>query len=495
MPNMFLQIILPAFRDSGFLGNGRLCRFLLMLLLVLMPAFVMGDTSSSAGSISKKERSTVSAAFALYKEKAEQGDVEAQFNVGVMCETGWSVPVDNKKAVRWYREAAQQGHADAQIRLGMLYYLGVGAHQSDIKGQKWMREAAKQNHLLASNIYKNIFSEDVPDALLPASAIKHVRDAYLKDEKKALAVLDRIVNEAKQQDIQEEKKKEDSTMRERRVQRLNQGPVKPGFSASVEVERIKSMVPGFIGDASLEENRTLARGSVATIRRQAEKGLASAEYNLGRMYELGIKLPVDRQQAFAWYTKSAQQGYASAEYRLGVALLYGMGVQQDDAQGKRWLSLAAKHGHAVAKKMVEGLRSELGSVNLSMAANWYFEKALEGNAEAAFHLGKLYQYGWGVEVDSREAVKWYQRASDLGFQQADVALTKLELKMLEQNAATVKSKVEPETPTIRNRLEAMLEGLALPAWLAHPGLIAAVVVALLWMMFFRRKLRKEGEKN
>lgn len=440
---IFLQIIRPTFGQFDFPKKvifGHLC----FLMLLLMPMIVSGETASRE-EVSSEDNgaSSTPVAFALFKEQAELGDAEAQFNIGMMCETGWSVPVSNKKAVRWYREAAKQGHANAQIRLGMLYYLGVGTRQSEIKGQKWIREAAKQKHILAESVYKKILTGDVPDALSPNSAIKQVRDAYLKNEEKALLVLDRIVNAAKQQDASDEKKKQDSTIRERRVQRLTKGPVKPGFSAPIEEERIKSVVPGFMGDASLDENRTLARGSVATIRLQAEKGLASAEYNLGRMYELGIKLPVDKQQALKWYTRSAKQAYANAEYRLGVAMLYGMGVAQDDLQGKQWLSLAAKHGHVVAQKMVDGMRSELGSVNISLAANWYFERALAGDAESSFHLGKLYQFGWGVGVDYGEAIKWYRRASSLGFTKADVSLKALESK---QKSTKLQSTTVSDSP-------------------------------------------------
>lgn len=495
MRNFPLQALLPGFGKPEFPKMVIVCQFFFIPLLLVSTGVVgetalSNETASRHMTIAKNEASKQSEAFTLYKEMAEQGDVEAQFNVGVMCETGWSVPLDNKKAVRWYREAANQGHADAQIRLGMMYYLGIGARQSDIKGQKWIRKAAKQNHVLASNLYKRIFSDDVPDALLPTPAIKRVRDAYLKNEKQALRVLDNIVQEAKQQDVRAEKKKEESSIRERRVQRITEGPVKPGFGASVEVEKIKSVVPGFIGDASLEENRTLARGSVATIRLQAEKGIASAEYNLGRMYELGIKLPVDKQRALTWYTKSANQGYANAEYRLGVATLYGAGVQQDDVQGKRWLKLAAQHGHAVAKKMIESMRSELGSQNISLAVNWYFERALAGDAESSFHLGKLYQFGWGVEVDNFEAIKWYRRADSLNFQEAGVSLRKLELKMSKQ-----KEKVAPEKSSKKTGLEGVLEKFNLPVWLAHPGVIVAVALMLLWLVFFRKGLRRSTNKE
>jgi len=70
------------------------------------------------------------AASLWYRELAAQGDVDAKYNLGMMNETGWSVPVDLKGAVKWYRDAAKHGHAEAQLRLGMLYYLGLGAKKS-----------------------------------------------------------------------------------------------------------------------------------------------------------------------------------------------------------------------------------------------------------------------------------------------------------------------------------------------------------------------------
>ena len=42
---------------------------------------------------------------------AEQGDANAQTNLGVMYETGRGVPKDYNEAVRLYRLAAEQGYA------------------------------------------------------------------------------------------------------------------------------------------------------------------------------------------------------------------------------------------------------------------------------------------------------------------------------------------------------------------------------------------------
>lgn len=40
--------------------------------------------------------------------------------------------------------------------------------------------------------------------------------------------------------------------------------------------------------------------------------------------------------------------------------------------------------------------------------------AAHGNGPAQYHLGLMYEYGWGVGRDYRKAVKWYRKAADQG---------------------------------------------------------------------------------
>ena len=45
------------------------------------------------------------------RRQAEEGDVDAQFNIGGRYFRGVGVPEDDTEAVRWLRLAAEQGHA------------------------------------------------------------------------------------------------------------------------------------------------------------------------------------------------------------------------------------------------------------------------------------------------------------------------------------------------------------------------------------------------
>ena len=69
------------------------------------------------------------------RHKAELGDADAQFRMGVL---------EPEKAVFWWRKAAEQGHADAQHYLGFRYQVGDGLIQDFIEAVGLYRMAANK---------------------------------------------------------------------------------------------------------------------------------------------------------------------------------------------------------------------------------------------------------------------------------------------------------------------------------------------------------------
>jgi len=78
-------------------------------------------------------------------EGVPHDDAEAQYNLGVMYATGRGVPQDDAEAVRWYRLAAEQGDADAQGNLGFMYGNGQGVPQDYVEAHMWANLAAAQS--------------------------------------------------------------------------------------------------------------------------------------------------------------------------------------------------------------------------------------------------------------------------------------------------------------------------------------------------------------
>lgn len=84
------------------------------------------------------------AAYTEWLPLAELGDVEAQYNLGVMYDEGAGVDRDLASAADWYRRAAEQGFIDAQTNLGMMYYQGQGVPRNYQEAARWFRQAADQ---------------------------------------------------------------------------------------------------------------------------------------------------------------------------------------------------------------------------------------------------------------------------------------------------------------------------------------------------------------
>ena len=77
------------------------------------------------------------------RRDAEQGDAEAQYNLGCRYANGNGVAKDYVEAVKWYRKAAEQGNADAQYNLGTCYDYGTGVAKDEVEAVKWYRKAAR----------------------------------------------------------------------------------------------------------------------------------------------------------------------------------------------------------------------------------------------------------------------------------------------------------------------------------------------------------------
>jgi TPR repeat protein len=118
-----------------------------------------------------------------------------------------------------------------------------------------------------------------------------------------------------------------------------------------------------------------------TLRQLAEQGDASAQHQLGRLYELGRGIPQDYVEAARWYRLAAEQGLAEAQIDLGLMYYDGHGVPQDYAETQKWYGLAAEGGSGLAM----------------------------------FGLGMLYEGGKAVPRDYVQAHKWFSLAVTHGF--------------------------------------------------------------------------------
>ena len=104
----------------------------------------------------------------------------------------------------------------------------------------------------------------------------------------------------------------------------------------------------------------------------ASKGLADAQFQLGKMYYLGEGTSKDYSSASMWFKRAARQRHAKAEYGLATCYMNGDGVP----------------------------------VNYDQALMYMKASAIRGYVPAQQKLADLYQKGVLVEADSVEAKRW-----------------------------------------------------------------------------------------
>lgn len=103
---MIVQVNLQSTVEPRFVSVANKARFFVLALLsvfILLPAISQAD-----------------GLFDFQMKLAKKGNVEAQFKVGEMYETGFGVKKDMAKASTWINKAASQGHETAGFKL--LYW-------------------------------------------------------------------------------------------------------------------------------------------------------------------------------------------------------------------------------------------------------------------------------------------------------------------------------------------------------------------------------------
>jgi putative methionine-R-sulfoxide reductase with GAF domain len=75
--------------------------------------------------------------LAELRKLADQGDAEAQWQMGVRFHNGEGVPHDDAQAMQWFQRAAERGHVTAQGALGAYYFAARGVPKDLSKAYFW----------------------------------------------------------------------------------------------------------------------------------------------------------------------------------------------------------------------------------------------------------------------------------------------------------------------------------------------------------------------
>ena len=93
-----------------------------------------GQSATTQHSIAQPPRPK---SLAELRKLADQGDAEAQWQMGVRFHNAEGVPHDDAQAMQWFQRAAEQGHVTAQSALGAYYFAARGVPKDLSKAYFW----------------------------------------------------------------------------------------------------------------------------------------------------------------------------------------------------------------------------------------------------------------------------------------------------------------------------------------------------------------------
>ena len=254
------------------------------------------------------ERGDYATALDDLRPLAEEGRVEAEFQLGVMYFLGVGVPQDVVEAVKWYQKAAEQGHVVAQVMVALQHE----TMRDHAEAAKWYRKAADQGNADAQYSLGVLYDrgQGVPQDDAEAVRLYHLAaEQGLADAQLNLGVM----------------------------YSLGQG------AAQDDAEALK------------------------WFRKAGEQGHAEAQNVLGWIYRKGKGVPYEYAEAAKWYRLAADQGHAEAQFNLGVMYHMGHGVPKDSVEAYKWYELGASHyPPGDARDMAAKLRD---SIALAMTAD------------------------------------------------------------------------------------------------------------------------------
>lgn len=105
-------------------------------------------------------------------------------------------------------------------------------------------------------------------------------------------------------------------------------------------------------------------------------------------------------------------GNVSAQIMLGALYNKGGAIPRNDKMAATWFEKAANQGNAEAQYQLGNLyeNSQLAK-DYKTAASWYHKAAQQGSAKAQARLGVFYAHGLGVPQNPNEATLWSGKAA------------------------------------------------------------------------------------
>jgi localization factor PodJL len=191
-----------------------------------------------------------------------------------------------------------------------------------------------------------------------------------------------------------------------------------------------------------------AKDAVQRANREVKPFQSDVFEKVGDMYAQGAEIPINSNQAIAWYRKAAQGGTPEMMVKLAGLLIMNPSMSPDPAEALGLCEKAAKSKFATAFYCLGDIYQRgLGvQKDSSKAAKYFMQATNSGQGYAALRLGEMYWNGEGVNIDKITAYELIYLAARSGIKQAITDRDNWEKEMTPGEISKAKGKAAKFTP-------------------------------------------------
>ncbi|GBC08662.1 hypothetical protein RclHR1_00830013 [Rhizophagus clarus] len=362
-------------------------------------------------------------AFDWCKKSVNNGSIIGKFYLGYYYEFGIGILNNEKESAYWYNEASKGGNTTAKLYLANCYGLGKGVDKNEIKAFKYYEMLAKQEISDAQLELGNCFYNGIGTKIDKIQA----KYWYEKAENNGNIIAKNILKKH-----YKKTRFETENDKKRKLYKI------------LFFKNLSQRGLYYAGRLLLKTNY---EKSFYYLQKTATNGCKTAQFNLGRCYQLGTGVRKDTRKAFELYKISAKQdcidaqfqliycynfGYGTeinrvkafqlvkimakkevnnnASYLLGMHYAFGIGINKDKKNAFDIFKKLAKNENQNPKYLSGNKGITIYKVN-----DWYSRVLTENkHMNATIMLGVFYRYGFGTEINNKKAFKLFEKVEKNG---------------------------------------------------------------------------------
>ena len=142
-----------------------------------------------------------------------------------------------------------------------------------------------------------------------------------------------------------------------------------------------------------------------------------AMYILGDKYYRGDKIEQDYDLAMFYFRMAARYNYGRAEFNIGKMYELGLGVIKSYEKAIEWYKLASTHGEVKAlESMGDVYLDKEEFIKAFKLYNMAYENYEDKNDAVLvmLRMGYIFYYGLGVDKNRAKALEWLEMAKKTG---------------------------------------------------------------------------------